>query len=204
MNLIAFIYILLLVITLLTATITYVTYKNGNNLFKFWLVLLIFNVVIIVVLTIITIFFNPFNQMDINLTDSNEYNQQEDNENKLQEDQDNINSDEIIGQGNNQDEPHRQSSNIYIFLLIALVFALNSLLAIFVYRDAGARAGVFGALPWAIIVFLTSIIGLGIYLLVRPVGNVIICNNCKKLRLDTIPYCPHCYEKLELPKDEDK
>lgn len=82
---------------------------------------------------------------------------------------------------------------IMILILAIAIFSLNSLLAIFVFRDSSARTGITGAVAWAVVTFFTSIFGLGLYLLIRPSGNIVICSNCKKLALDTIPICLHCY-----------
>lgn len=78
------------------------------------------------------------------------------------------------------------------FLLIPIaLFVLDIALLVWVARDAKAR-GMDSAVLWMLLVFFTSFIGLIIYILSRPQGNVIPCPNCGNKRLQASVRCPHC------------
>jgi uncharacterized membrane protein YhaH (DUF805 family) len=76
------------------------------------------------------------------------------------------------------------------FILIALV-VLNIALLVWVARDAKAR-GMDSAILWMLLVFFLGLIGLVIYLLSRPQGNLLPCPNCGNKRLQASVKCPHC------------
>jgi hypothetical protein len=82
---------------------------------------------------------------------------------------------------------------IYI-LIIALALAVPIILIIFVIkfikRDATDR-GMPNAdsIKW---LGLLALLGLLIYLLQRPQGNVLPCPSCGKNRMQGLPACPHC------------
>jgi uncharacterized membrane protein YhaH (DUF805 family) len=78
----------------------------------------------------------------------------------------------------------------FLFIPIALI-ALNIALLVWVARDAKAR-GMDSSVIWMLLVFFTSFIGLIIYLLSRPQGNVLRCPNCGNNRLQASVRCPHC------------
>ena len=77
------------------------------------------------------------------------------------------------------------------FFLIAAVVVINFLLLVWVARDAKAR-GMDGAVIWMLLVFFTGIVGLVIYLLSRPNGQLIRCGRCGNDRLMAARTCPHC------------
>ena len=77
-----------------------------------------------------------------------------------------------------------------LFIPIALI-ALNIALLVWVARDAKAR-GMDSAVLWMILVMFTSVIGLLIYVLSRPQGNLIQCPHCQNQRLQASARCPHC------------
>ena len=62
---------------------------------------------------------------------------------------------------------------------------------VWVARDAKAR-GMDNAILWVLLVFFTSIIGLIIYILSRPQGNLVPCPNCGNQKLQALVRCPHC------------
>jgi hypothetical protein len=70
---------------------------------------------------------------------------------------------------------------------IALIIAL----LVWVARDAKAR-GMDSAILWMLLVMFVGPIGLVIYLLARPQGNMIQCPNCGNKRLQASTKCPHC------------
>jgi uncharacterized membrane protein YhaH (DUF805 family) len=76
------------------------------------------------------------------------------------------------------------------FIIIAII-ALNIALLVWVARDAKNR-GMDSAILWMILVMFTGIIGLIIYLLTRPQGNVVPCAHCGNKRLQVSAKCPHC------------
>lgn len=76
-----------------------------------------------------------------------------------------------------------------IFVLIVL--AINIFILIWVYRDAKAR-GMDNAVLWLVIVLLTGLVGLIIYLVVRPKGDTAPCASCGKKRMAGLTVCPNC------------
>lgn len=71
------------------------------------------------------------------------------------------------------------------------VVVLNIALLVWVARDAKAR-GMDSAILWMLLVFCTSIVGLIIYLLSRPKGDLVRCPNCNNQKLQAAMRCPHC------------
>ena len=64
-------------------------------------------------------------------------------------------------------------------------------LAIWVYRDAKSR-GMDNAVLLTAVTVITGILGLIIYLLMRPKGNLVPCPSCQKKRMEGSAKCPHC------------
>jgi hypothetical protein len=81
-------------------------------------------------------------------------------------------------------------SGFLIFLVIAIV-AVNVAILVWVARDAKAR-GMDSAILWMLLVFFLGILGLVIYLLARPQGNMVPCPNCGNKKLQAALKCPHC------------
>jgi hypothetical protein len=81
-------------------------------------------------------------------------------------------------------------SGFLVILIIGLV-ALNVAILVWVARDAKAR-GMDSAVLWMLVVFFLGIVGLVIYLLARPQGNMIPCPNCGNKKLQASVKCPHC------------
>ena len=86
-------------------------------------------------------------------------------------------------------------------IVVAIIFVIGILIAIWVYKDAEKR-GSSGVL-WLIIVILTSIIGLIIWLVVRPpIGgkkpeSERRCPNCGRPIPMDARICPYCSKKFE-------
>jgi len=78
-----------------------------------------------------------------------------------------------------------------LLLIPVVIFALNIALLVWVARDAKAR-GMDGSVMWMILVLLLSVVGLIIYVLSRPKGDLVECPNCKNRRLQASTKCPHC------------
>ncbi len=77
-----------------------------------------------------------------------------------------------------------------IFFVVALI-ALNIALLVWVARDAKSR-GMDSSVVWMVLVMLTGVIGLVIYVLSRPQGNLVKCAHCGNSRLQASAKCPHC------------
>ena len=78
------------------------------------------------------------------------------------------------------------------FMLISLgIFVIHIVILIWVAQDAKAR-GMDDVVLWLIAVFLISIGGLIVYLILRPKGNLTVCSNCSNKRLEGSATCPHC------------
>jgi putative component of membrane protein insertase Oxa1/YidC/SpoIIIJ protein YidD len=82
------------------------------------------------------------------------------------------------------------SFGFVIFFIVAL-FVLSVILLIWVAKDAKNR-GVDNPILWMILVFFTGVIGLVIYLAVRPSGNLTLCLHCPNKKLPYAKVCPHC------------
>ena len=76
-----------------------------------------------------------------------------------------------------------------IFGLVGL--AVWIFLVIWVYKDAKSR-GMDNAVLLTIVTAITGLLGLIIYLLMRPKGNLVPCPSCQKKRLEGSAKCPHC------------
>jgi hypothetical protein len=77
---------------------------------------------------------------------------------------------------------------IPIFILAVIV--LYIVMLVWVARDAKAR-GMDGGV-WLFLVLFTGLIGLLIYVLSRPQGNLVPCAKCANKRLQASAVCPHC------------
>lgn len=75
-------------------------------------------------------------------------------------------------------------------LLCAASYLAVFVAAIWVYNDANER-GTSGCL-WVLIVFWLGILGLVIYLVVRPKSRLHPCINCGYERSTDQPFCPNC------------
>ena len=64
-------------------------------------------------------------------------------------------------------------------------------LIVYVYRDSKAR-GMDNAILLTVVTAITGLLGLLIYLLMRPKGNLVPCPSCQKKRLEGSAKCPHC------------
>jgi len=80
-----------------------------------------------------------------------------------------------------------------VFFIITSVIGLAIVifLMVWTFKDATAR-GDSNAILWPILSFFFPIIGLVVYLAVRPKGDLSPCPTCHKQRLSTLPVCPHC------------
>lgn len=76
-----------------------------------------------------------------------------------------------------------------IIMLVAL--AIQIAIAVWVYRDAKSR-GMDNAVLLTVLAVITGLLGLLIYILMRPKGNLVACPSCQKKRLEGSAKCPHC------------
>ena|SRR5882724_932954 len=79
----------------------------------------------------------------------------------------------------------------FVGFIVLAVIALNVALLVWVAKDAKNR-GMDNAVLWMILVMLTGLIGLIIYILTRPQGNLIPCPHCGNKRMQVSAKCPHC------------
>ncbi len=79
---------------------------------------------------------------------------------------------------------------IFVFIIFIIFFIVWIYVLVWVARDANKRGknGTF----WGLLTVFLGIIGLIIYLLARPGGNLVPCNYCRKEKLETLTQCPHC------------
>jgi methionine-rich copper-binding protein CopC len=79
---------------------------------------------------------------------------------------------------------------IFILIIFIISFVVWIYILIWVFRDANKRgkSGTF----WGLLTFFLGILGLIIYLLARPGGDLVLCNSCGKQKLETLILCPHC------------
>lgn len=72
-----------------------------------------------------------------------------------------------------------------------ILLVISIALLVWVARDAKNR-GMDNPALWMIVVFFLNLIGLIIYLLSRPSGKLVYCENCKNRKLEALKSCPHC------------
>lgn len=65
------------------------------------------------------------------------------------------------------------------------------LVAIWAAKDAKAR-GLDNSALWVVLILFTGLIGLIIYLVTRPSGELVLCEECGSKRLSESRRCPHC------------
>ena len=87
---------------------------------------------------------------------------------------------------------------IEIQFLLAILLA--GFCASWVYNDAKSR-GING-FPWAFLTFLAVIIGLPMYLLLRPRGELVGCIWCNKKKLYSLSTCPYCNKTSGVQAEE--
>jgi hypothetical protein len=76
-------------------------------------------------------------------------------------------------------------------IVCLVVFGIWIALAVWVYKDAKSR-GMDNAMLLTIVTIITGVLGLIIYLLMRPKGNLVACPSCGKKRMEGSAKCPHC------------
>lgn len=86
------------------------------------------------------------------------------------------------------------AAGIFALIFILVFFIVGIYILVWVVKDANKR-GISGAL-WGILVFFLGIIGLILYFIVRPKGNIVSCNYCGKQKLENLAQCPHCKKSL--------
>ena len=84
---------------------------------------------------------------------------------------------------------------VVFFVIIAVISIISTIVWIFVLiwvaKDASSR-GMDNSVLWVVLVFFLGVIGLVIYLVVRPAGTLKTCPECGKKRLREARRCPHC------------
>jgi hypothetical protein len=86
-------------------------------------------------------------------------------------------------------------SGIFTLIIAGIVLIIHTiiwvLVAIWVANDAKAR-GMDNSALWVVLTIFLGLIGLIIYLVSRPTGELTICRECGKKRLREARRCPHC------------
>lgn len=80
---------------------------------------------------------------------------------------------------------------VIISLCILLVIVIRVLIVVWMAKDAKAR-GVEDIMLWVLLGVFLGLIGLIVYIVVRPSGNLIQCQSCGNQRLASLAKCPHC------------
>jgi hypothetical protein len=83
-----------------------------------------------------------------------------------------------------------------VFGVLMIIIAVAStvvwvLVAIWAAKDAKAR-GMDNSALWVVLILFTGLIGLIIYLVTRPSGELVLCEECGSKRLRESRRCPHC------------
>ncbi len=83
---------------------------------------------------------------------------------------------------------------LFYLLMIAVMLGISVLIIVlifkFIKRDALARGMPSAStMPW---LALAGLMGLLIYVLLRPQGNVMPCPSCGQQRMQGLQTCPHC------------
>ncbi len=83
-----------------------------------------------------------------------------------------------------------------VFGVIMLVIGVGATIfwvfvAVWAAKDAKSRGMDNGAL-WVVLILFTGVIGLIIYIVSRPQGDLYSCEDCGKKRLRESRRCPHC------------
>ncbi len=79
----------------------------------------------------------------------------------------------------------------FILLIPIVVIALHVFFMIWVAKDCKAR-GQREFVGWLILIALTGVVGLIVYLCARPVGQMVLCEKCKRRHFQSLAVCPHC------------
>jgi hypothetical protein len=79
----------------------------------------------------------------------------------------------------------------FLIMIPICILALNIALLVWVAKDAKNRS-MDSAVLWMILVMFTGPIGLVIYILTRPKGDLVACPSCGNKRLQVSAKCPHC------------
>ncbi len=76
----------------------------------------------------------------------------------------------------------------FIFILVLFIVWIS--IVAWVAGDAKKRGT--GGTMWGILTFFLGLLGLLVYLISRPKGNLVSCGFCGKEKLETLNQCPHC------------
>jgi len=79
----------------------------------------------------------------------------------------------------------------FIGLIFLAIFALHIALLVWVAKDAKNR-GMDSPVIWMILVLVTGLVGFIIYILTRPKGDLVVCQQCQNKRMQVSAKCPHC------------
>ncbi len=89
-------------------------------------------------------------------------------------------------------------SEIGMFILLAsmLLLIIETLLMIWIYEDSLKR-GMPSPAIWILIVVIIPLIGIILYFVLRPQGEMKKCGHCRKEKLEILVECPHCKDRTD-------
>jgi ABC-type Fe3+-siderophore transport system permease subunit len=76
-------------------------------------------------------------------------------------------------------------------IFFVILICINIAILVWVQKDAKAR-GMDNPMLWMVLVLFTGVIGLIIYFLSRPKGEIIACPSCGQKRMVGLAKCPSC------------
>lgn len=85
---------------------------------------------------------------------------------------------------------------MFILLASMLLVIFEILLVIWIYEDSLKR-GMPSPATWIVIVVILPLIGIFIYFVLRPQGEMKKCGHCSKEKLEILVECPHCKHRTD-------
>lgn len=88
------------------------------------------------------------------------------------------------------------SDNEILYVIVVIIITLIIIYVIWLYpiiwisKDAKRRGK--SEFFWGFFVMIFSIIVILLYLIIRPRGELVLCDHCGKEKLENLPQCPHC------------
>jgi len=79
-------------------------------------------------------------------------------------------------------------------VVFVIMLIINIIFIVWLYKDAKNR-GMPNPGLWVLLVLIIGLIGLIIYFLIRPQGDLVACKHCGDKMLKQAEKCPHCYRE---------
>lgn len=93
-----------------------------------------------------------------------------------------------------QTESEDTGGGIGLLLCCGVILVINIALLVWVWNDANNRGS--NGIVWSIIVLIFGVLGLLLYFIARPQGQLIACPDCGKKKPITQAICPHCGRRV--------